>query len=313
MNSTIRRLFTLVAVTLLCAGAGLAKADFSGNWKMDPARSDFGPLPAPDVLTMKIAHKEPALEVDSRQNGIQGDVKALLKYTTDGQECTNTIRDTPIKSTVNWESGILRIVSKLNFQGNAVTVDDRWLLGTDGGTFTVDRQISSEQGDITMKIVMVKDTGAPVASAAPALAVPVAASTTGRVPNFAGTWKMDASKSDFGPLPAPTVFIRSVKHNDPVLEVETTQSGRQGEVVSTLKYRTDGSESMNTIRGAEVKSTAQWDGSTLVIKYDRSTPQGQITGEERWVLSPDGNTTSVDANITGSFGEVQMKLVLNKQ
>jgi hypothetical protein len=31
-------------------------------------------------------------------------------------------------------------------------------------------------------------------------------------PNFSGEWKMDAAKSDFGQLPAPTSFVRKIAH-----------------------------------------------------------------------------------------------------
>ncbi len=141
-----------------------------------------------------------------------------------------------------------------------------------------------------------------------AFALPAAA-----VPNFSGKWKMDASKSDFGPMPAPTVFNRTVTHEDPAMEVATTQSGRQGEATTTLKYTTDGKESVNTIRGAEVKSIAKWDGAVLVVSYKRETPQGDIAVEERWSMSEDGKTTTINSKISGSFGDFEIKTVLDKQ
>jgi len=146
------------------------------------------------------------------------------------------------------------------------------------------------------------------ASAALCLSAPVAAA-----PNFSGKWKLDSAKSNFGPLPAPTVFNRSVNHDDPNMEVETTQSGRQGEVTSKLKYTTDGKESVNTLRGAEVKSVCKWDAETLVITYKRDTPQGEISVEERWKLSEDGKVTTIDSKISGAFGDIDMKTVLNKE
>jgi len=140
------------------------------------------------------------------------------------------------------------------------------------------------------------------------LSLPAAAA-----PNFSGKWKLDAAKSDFGPMPAPTVFNRSIQHEDPSLAVETTQSGRQGEVTAKMKYTTDGKESVNTLRGAEVKSIVKWDGETLVISYKRETPQGEIAVQERWKLSEDGKVTTIDSKVSGAFGDIDLKTVLNKE
>ncbi|MBM3811188.1 MAG: hypothetical protein FJW20_06080 [Acidimicrobiia bacterium] len=141
-----------------------------------------------------------------------------------------------------------------------------------------------------------------------AAALPCAAA-----PNFGGKWKLDPAKSDFGPLPVPEVFKRSINHEEPNLEVDTTQSGRQGEVTSKMKYTTDGKESVNTLRGAEVKSVVKWDGDTLVVTYKRETQQGEINVEERWALSEDGKVTTINSKISGSFGDLDMKTVLNKE
>jgi hypothetical protein len=148
----------------------------------------------------------------------------------------------------------------------------------------------------------------PILTLALCVGLPAAA-----VPNFTGKWKLDAAKSDFGPLPAPAVFNRSVQHDDPNMEVETTQSGRQGEVTSKMKYTTDGKESVNTLRGAGVKSIVKWDGDTLVINYKRDTPQGEIAVQERWKLSEDGKVTTIDSKVSGAFGDIDLKTVLNKE
>jgi hypothetical protein len=132
-------------------------------------------------------------------------------------------------------------------------------------------------------------------------------------PNFGGKWKMDGAKSDFGPLPAPTSLERTIKHSDPDMELETKQVGARGEVVTSMKYKTDGSESVNTIRGTEVKSVVKWEGEKLVVKYKRETPQGEVAIEERWELSSDGKVTTILINISGGFGELQTKTVLNKE
>jgi len=153
---TRTRIIAILLTAVLSAGLALAKPNFSGDWKMDAAKSDFGPMPAPDTLSMKIKHEEPSVEIAQHQVGAQGELKADYKYTTDGKECVNTVRNNELKSTVNWEGEALIVKTKLNFQGNDVTLDDKWTIPEDGKTMTIDRQISSPQGELTMKIVLVK-------------------------------------------------------------------------------------------------------------------------------------------------------------
>jgi len=153
---TRTRILAIVLAAALSAGLAMAKPNFSGEWKMDAAKSDYGPMPAPDSLSMKIKHEEPSVEIEHHQAGAQGELKADYKYTTDGKECVNTVRNNELKSTVNWDGDALIVKTKVNFQGNDVTLDDKWTLAEDGKTLTIDRQISSPQGELTMKTVLVK-------------------------------------------------------------------------------------------------------------------------------------------------------------
>ena len=132
-------------------------------------------------------------------------------------------------------------------------------------------------------------------------------------PNFTGQWKMDSAKSDWAQFPAPERFDRKITHTDPNLQMSTTQSGPQGEVTTELKYITDGRETTNTIRGTETKGTAKWDGDALVIESARPTPNGDIKILERWTSVNDGKAIQVDFTVTGGFGEVKMKIHLDKQ
>jgi hypothetical protein len=69
----------------------------------------------------------------------------------------NTVAGVEIKSTTKWEENILRVVSKLVYQGNNVTLDDKISVSEDGKMLTIDRQIVSDQGEAVMKIVLVKE------------------------------------------------------------------------------------------------------------------------------------------------------------
>jgi hypothetical protein len=75
-------------------------------------------------------------------------------------------------------------------------------------------------------------------------------------PNLTGEWKMNIAKTDYGPLPAPEIFTRTITHNDPSLEYKTTQKGPQGEINTEIKYTTDGKPCVNKVQDSDAKGTA---------------------------------------------------------
>ncbi len=141
---------------LLCATVAVAKPNFTGEWKMNPSKSDFGMMPAPSSIVQKITHNEPDLRVVSTQVGQQGEFTSDSKYVTDGKECVNKFREFERKSTLKWDNDTLVIESKMEFQGNPVTITERWSLSEDGKTLTVNRHFSSSQGEGDAKTVLEK-------------------------------------------------------------------------------------------------------------------------------------------------------------
>lgn len=150
----------LISLTVLTAAVALvqaqAKSDFSGTWKADAAKSDFGPMPPPDSMTEKIVHADPSLKVNIAQTGGSGDMTYDMAYTTDGKECENKMGDNPIKTKLNWDGDDLVGDSVGSFDGNDFTAKDRWTLSDGGKTMTVTRHISAGGADFDMKIVFVK-------------------------------------------------------------------------------------------------------------------------------------------------------------
>lgn len=157
MRSFASRTFS---VALLAAAFGLAgaqaKPNFSGEWKLNVSKSDFGAMPAPDSRTDKIAHADPELKDTTTQSGQMGEVTAELKYSTDGKETTNSIRGNEIKSTAKWEGDELAIAGRGSFQGADITLNDRWSLSADNKTLTIMRHVTSPMGETDQKIVLEK-------------------------------------------------------------------------------------------------------------------------------------------------------------
>lgn len=132
-------------------------------------------------------------------------------------------------------------------------------------------------------------------------------------PNFSGGWKLNSGKSDFGMMPAPDKLERTIKHTDPKMNINSVSVGAQGEQKSESNYTTDGKDSMNTVRGAEVKSVAAWEGDVLVIKSKREAQGMEITVVENWSLSADGKVLTVLNKIGTPQGDFEMKTVMDKQ
>ena len=149
--------FSLFALgVLLSVSAAQAKTSFTGTWKLNVEKSDFGPLPPPTSLVDKIDQSESALKINRAQSGQNGGSASDLGYTLDGQESTNTMRGNPAKSTAKWDGDALLIETKLKFQDNDVQINDRWTLGEDGKTILIARHLKFAQGEADQKLVMVK-------------------------------------------------------------------------------------------------------------------------------------------------------------
>lgn len=132
-------------------------------------------------------------------------------------------------------------------------------------------------------------------------------------PDFSGTWKMDADKSTFGPLPPPTSITSKIDHKDPDLSVVTSQSGPQGDQTSTFKYSTDGKETTNSMMGNDMKSKAVWEGKTLVVNSSLDAGGAQIKLISKYSLSDDGKTLTQALSISSPGGDFDMNIVLAKQ
>jgi hypothetical protein len=155
-----RRYWTaLCAVALLGlalpAGAW-AKPNFSGDWKLNAAKSDFGQMTGPEKMNRKIVHEDPSLKFSTEQSSPQGDVTIDMAYTTDGKPSMNKTPMGETTGTATWEGDVLVIVNKRQFQSLEITETDRWSLSADGKTLTVDHKVAMPKGHIDSTIVMDK-------------------------------------------------------------------------------------------------------------------------------------------------------------
>jgi hypothetical protein len=132
-------------------------------------------------------------------------------------------------------------------------------------------------------------------------------------PNFTGSWKMNAARSDFGGIPKPTQFDRKIDHRDPIIRMSVHQVLNTGDRTIEVVLRTDGKETTNISPTGEAKTTCQWNGRELNLITTRQMEGGAVISRETWSLLPDGQTLVSVTNMQTPRGIYTIRLVLDKQ
>jgi hypothetical protein len=146
------------------------------------------------------------------------------------------------------------------------------------------------------------------------LVLPVTAQTKA-APNFSGYWKLNPEKSDFGGAPAPDFAQYVIRHIGGKLTFDYTQDSHTTRVDLT----TDGQERMTDSNNAdaEIWARAFWDGPVLVFEArQRPRPAHQIPAVKwtsRWKRSADGQTLTIERQITGPQAQLTQVLVFDRE
>ncbi len=147
---------TATAATTAPASTG-AHANYSGTWKLNIDKSDFGPLPPSNSRTDIIDHSEPAIQDTVSDDGAQGKLDYVLKITTDGKEATNNAGGIDTKSIASWDGSNLVVDTKLSFQGTDVAIKTVWVLSADGKTLTQNAHLNAGPiGEADQKFIFEK-------------------------------------------------------------------------------------------------------------------------------------------------------------
>ena len=143
-----------MSLALVAGGQSAAKANFSGEWKMNIMKSDFGALPPPEFITRTITHDDPSLTIVESQRSAMGDQNATRKYRTDGTETTFESQGVTVAGNAKWAESTLVVTSKVDDIG--LNFIDTMSLSADGKTLTSKVHIGSPQGELDVTIVFEK-------------------------------------------------------------------------------------------------------------------------------------------------------------
>jgi hypothetical protein len=147
--------FLAVTLTLAAASPGAQqKPNFSGDWKMNQVKSDFGAAPAPDTFTRKIVHAEPSISIDEEQATPIGPQKTSRKMTTDGKESTFNASGADVTAAAKWDGTTLVVTSSVPVA--SITYSDRMTLSDDGKVLTSVVRVDTPQGAVDVKVIFEK-------------------------------------------------------------------------------------------------------------------------------------------------------------
>lgn len=307
---TQRVLITIFLAQALCFAQ---KADFSGSWTLNKTKSNFGSLPEqmiPEASTRVITNSDAELKMTGTETSSRGDRSMKLAFKLDGSESVNSQRGADVKTNAVWDGAAVVMKSKIDVGGTALDMEERYSLSADRQVlFNDTKVIGTPIGDIVIKYAFDR-------AGAPAMSAPAPSSAASFSGNFSGTWKMNAAKSNFGSLPEeyrPTAITRVMKHEGPLLSLDTEQIQGGSNQKFTVSLKLDGSESTNTVMGAEMKSVAKLNGSVMEVVTKRAFGDMVLEITEKNSLDASGNLV-VDTQIGGTpLGLIVTKYIFEKQ
>jgi hypothetical protein len=155
MKSLLKALLIIAALASIALAAD--KPDFSGEWKINAAKSNFGPIPAPTTYTRKVTQADPSITIEDTQTGTaMGDQHDKRIYTTDGTEISYQANGADVKAAMTWDGDALQINAKASIQGMDIVIKDKITLGDDGKTMTDAVHLEAPQGAIDLTLVFDK-------------------------------------------------------------------------------------------------------------------------------------------------------------
>jgi len=104
-------------------------------------------------------------------------------------------------------------------------------------------------------------------------------------PDFSGSWKMNREKSKFAGGGPDNILIK-IDHKEPAFVEDWSMTTPNGERSFQAKYTTDGKVTEQEVMGRTAKTSAKWEGDTLMIEWHS---EGNFF-KRKITLSADGKT-----------------------
>lgn len=146
----------MVRILIAILSLSCFAVDFSGTWKLVPAKSDFGKANAPQGQEITVRQTGDILAVHSALTDHRGETKSSYAIDATGKDVENVIRGNRVLSQAAWIGSVLIVKSKTEVQNVAIRTSDEWQMDADGKTLTIARVAQSPQGELRQRFVYEK-------------------------------------------------------------------------------------------------------------------------------------------------------------
>lgn len=160
----MEKIFTcllVMAIVSVSLSAGImAKADFSGKWKLDVSHSEG--VPEGMEQTMIVTQKDDTIKIETTVKTPQGEQTVPDSYTLDGKETDFAAQNAKGKRTSKWtvDGNGFEVFEKADVDtpNGAVAIERtrKWSLAAGGKTLTIEINMKTPQGDQRIKRLFVK-------------------------------------------------------------------------------------------------------------------------------------------------------------
>lgn len=141
----------LLTVVSLSSASAQEKANWTGTWKMVPAKSQFAGE-GPSSLVIKLEVKDGAVSETFTVGTANGERGFSGSYTTDGKVTTQDVMGRTAKAFAKWDGEVLVIDFKDERGGFA----RKFTLSADGKTLTMAVHQTGDNGDRDETVVLEK-------------------------------------------------------------------------------------------------------------------------------------------------------------
>jgi hypothetical protein len=145
VKSFYRSVFALILLAVFCSSAKLQKVDFSGIWKVDSLKSNFGRFVVP--VTLKIVQTTDTISIGKTYHRGPGDTLSFTyKLSLDGKTMTDTRGTAKSSQSIKWSGQSLFETSSAHDDTHNTTYQatETWTLSPGSKTLTIYRVIAND-------------------------------------------------------------------------------------------------------------------------------------------------------------------------
>jgi hypothetical protein len=147
---------TLILLSLAALNA-FAAPNFTGAWKLNVQKSNYGTFPAPASVVRTILHDGDSVSMTTLQKGQVGETTTTVKYTLDGKQFTNQTATGETQGIAKWNGSQLVITTSREVNGAEIKSVETWELSGEGKMLTIQTRMSlPKQGEFQVKQVFEK-------------------------------------------------------------------------------------------------------------------------------------------------------------